>query len=1013
MPRPRPRRTARWRSSRSTCRRSTRSATRCALGRPAEAAEQFRRAAELKPGLALLRLNLAGALRDSGRLDEALEACERGISLAPRDAAAHRLLGLVLRGLGRDDEALASFERALHIDPADAESHHAAAHVRAKRGEAAAAEAGYRRALELRPDDPEALCDLGELERGMGRLDAALETLSRAAQLRPDFALAHARLAQACADLGRPEPALVHFERALALHPCDPALECGAGNALRALGRFNEAAAAYASAARHDSGCADAWCNLSTVCLDRGMTEAAADHARRAIAARPDLAEAHWNLAQALLTLGDFAQGWRKYEYRLLRRDAKELAFPWPVWDGAPLAGRTLFVTAEQGVGDEIMFASCLPDVMRDATSCVVECDARLVPLYARSFPGATYVERLAAADRYPAHAPSPDARLAIGSLPLHYREALADFPARRAYVVPDPARVAEWRGRFAALGPGLKVGISWRGGREALTRRARSQSLADWAAFGSLPGVQLVDLQYGDTAAERDAARRDHGLNVHHWNDADPLTDLDGLAAEIAALDLVISVDNATVHMAGAVGTATWAMLPVPADWRWQAGREDSPWYASVRLFRQSRADDWAPVFGRVRAELARLAAGGPGASAGAESGAGAAETATPAADAGPSPSRARPRRTEWVGLVNDTSHWYHWGCSGTSRGLGETLEQRGYTLNRIPITGLYTCTEGPGSLEEFDDPGRYRRFTASNAWLFRELDYVDHVVVNGEGSLHGDNGYVRNLLYLAYIAKTRLGKDVQIINHSCYPDRLAEASDSGPWRMYRKVYEAIDFVALRDPLSHGLMTRAGVDAVRSFDCLPLTITRHFAGPTARRHDELVLAGSVALRGDDAEVWGAFVERMTATGMKVRLLMGASMLPAIEDVEFARLLAARVPRGLEVVDADSLDTWLGTIARAAVLVSGRFHYTIAAATLGTPYVLLESNTPKNVGLAAVLESPAPVSLDSLRLSDELAERAGDAIGGRGDYARGPRPDLAARLCADAMQNFLRLPPRS
>ena len=976
-----------------------------ALQRSEEAAQAFQAAIGIEPSSALLHMNLAAAQRALGHPDEALASSERALALAPTDAEAHVQRATLFRGMGRPEEAHASITRALELDPAHPQAHNVAGNLLLELGQPGRAEAHYRRALELRPEYAEAAFNLGEWLRAHGRIDEAGNAYARALQSEPGFLEAAVRFAESQAQSGDAQGALDSFTHAARLRPDHPEIECGIGNAYRALGQFDEAAAAYDRAVLLQSDYPEAWCNLSTVFLDSGRPAEAIRYAERALAAQADLPEARWSMAQALLAQGDLAEGWRQYEYRLLRESARELVFPFPLWTGDAIHDKTLFVTAEQGVGDEIMFASCLPDCVATAKTCAVECDARLRPLFERSFPSATFIARLPAADRYPAAAPQPDLRIAIGSLPRFFRNDAADFPERLAYLTPDPAAVALWRARYAALGSGLKIGISWRGGRDPLVQRARSLALGAWAAFASVQGVQLINLQYGETRAEIAAAQREHGLEVHDWADADALQDLDGLAARIAALDLVISVDNATVHMAGAVGTLTWVMLPAAADWRWMTTGDDSPWYPAVRLFRQPRPGDWAAVFQAMRSALDQRAA-----QTGDAADLDRAFSGPPAHTAhAPWRARIRPPRTSRVALLNDTTHWYHWGCTGTSTAITDTLAERGYAIDRVPIAGLYALREGPRSLEEFDDPSCFRRFSRANAWVFRDLETADHVVINGEGSLHGLNEYVMNLLYLAHVSKAHLGKSVQLINHSCYPDRQSESNDSERWRLYRKVYAAADFVALREPESHGLMTRAGIDAVQSFDCLPLTI-RRLAVTTERHRDEVVIAGSVAWREDDLRPWITFAERMALAGMGVRVLTGASMLPSADDVAFAHALKQGAPRVVELVEADSLEWWLETLARAAVVVSGRFHHTIAAATLGTPFVLLDSNTPKNRGLARVLGSAPPLSLDAPDLAGELTACAEDALRHRGSYATAARNDLAESLCEQASRNFLGLP---
>jgi hypothetical protein len=264
-----------------------------------------------------------------------------------------------------------------------------------------------------------------------------------------------------------------------------------------------------------------------------------------------------------------------------------------------------LLVYSEQGVGDEIFFASCMGDVLTKARNCLVECDPRLVALYSRSFPNAEVIASTRNTEHDSnVHLPSFDLQIPIGSLPRHFRRSLDSIPQRRRYLVPNPTLQEKWTERFAELGDGLKVGISWRGGKQEISRRRRSTRLDQWEAVLSRPGVSFVNLQYGDCVEELEELYRTSGVQIHDWNDADPLVDLDGFAAQISALDLVISIDNATVHMAGALGVDVWTLLPFSPDWRWLLNRDDSPWYPSIRLFRQSRIGEWDDVFNAAAIE-------------------------------------------------------------------------------------------------------------------------------------------------------------------------------------------------------------------------------------------------------------------------------------------------------------------------------------------------------------------------------------------------------------------------
>jgi hypothetical protein len=325
------------------------------------------------------------------------------------------------------------------------------------------------------------------------------------------------------------------------------------------------------------------------------------------------LPEPHLTKALIMLLTGDCEEGWKKYEWRWKTHDAK----PWrrnfaqPVWNGLPLKDKTLFVYAEQGVGDEIMFASCIPDVINQTASCFIECDRRLVPLFSRSFPEAEILERTGADktdNGVQGMLPFFDLVIAIGSLPLHFRADLSCFPHRRSYLTPDPEKVDEWKMRVQSLPDGLRVGISWKGGKDPRSRKMRSVVLEQWKDILLLKGITFINLQYGECKVEIMEAKENLNAVIYDWTDADPLQDLDNFAAQIAALDLVISVDNATVHMAGALGVPVWALLPYSPNWRWLLNRNDSPWYPTMRLFRQPSPGDWATVMKKVSQELRKM---------------------------------------------------------------------------------------------------------------------------------------------------------------------------------------------------------------------------------------------------------------------------------------------------------------------------------------------------------------------------------------------------------------------
>jgi hypothetical protein len=280
---------------------------------------------------------------------------------------------------------------------------------------------------------------------------------------------------------------------------------------------------------------------------------------------------------------------------------------PFHVWDRSHDTGMKLLVCAEQGIGDQIMFAGCIADAQRSVGRVVLEAEPRLQPLFARSFPACQCLT--GHWDQDPTCPSDITAHIHGGSLPGLFRQTPDSFPHQRGYLRADPERTQNWARRYAALPARLKVGISWRGGNDARTRQARSIGLSEWLPILRCPDVTFVNLQYGDHAAEMDSIRDE--VRIHCWPDSDPLKDLDDFAAQIAALDLVISVDNTTVHMAGALGVPVWTLLPIPQDWRWVQGAASSPWYPSMKLFHQSERGNWQPVISAVADALARFATG------------------------------------------------------------------------------------------------------------------------------------------------------------------------------------------------------------------------------------------------------------------------------------------------------------------------------------------------------------------------------------------------------------------
>jgi Tfp pilus assembly protein PilF len=446
---------------------------------------------------------------------------------------------------------------------------------------------------------------LARLERGRGRREDASQAIDRALELEPhnaDYWYLSGMLAHEQAD---PARAVSRLERAVAVDPDHAQAHNALGYVLfRDLGEYERGAHHIARALHLDPDDPNYLCNRTMLLIHGGEYESAVQLCDRLLQAGASLPEARLNRALARLTMGDFERGFEDYEARKqVRCNFQPRHLPWPEWQGEETAGKTLFVYGEQGIGDEIMFASCLQELIGRAGHCIVECAPALEKLFARSFPRATVRAR-----ETTTHADMADFQVAAGSLPLHLERGRRGFPSHDGYLEADPLRVSYWSQRLEALGPGLKVGISWRGGAVSTRRSLRSTELQAWEPLLRTAGAHFVSLQYGDCEQERALFERHHGIGFAHWQEA--VDDFDETAALVGALDLVVSVCTAVVHLAGALGRPVWVLVPTTPEWRYGADSRSMPWYPGSVLLRQRAPGDWGPVIGDAARRLALLAA-------------------------------------------------------------------------------------------------------------------------------------------------------------------------------------------------------------------------------------------------------------------------------------------------------------------------------------------------------------------------------------------------------------------
>lgn len=474
---------------------------------------------------------------------------------------------------GSWDAAEQTYRQVLQLAPDNADALYSLGVVYGRKREYAAATHCLEQVVADQPHHIEAINALGNIARFQHRWEEAGRHYTRALDLQPGFVSALSNLGLCLKNEGKPQAGIVYLERAFELQPDAAAIVLNYALGLLDLGRQTEGEA----------------------------------HLLRALRLDPNLAEAHAGLAMLHLAKGRFAEGWREYEWRMYADEWEpQLQVDCPVWTGSPLAGRVVLVRAEQGLGDQLMFASCLSEIVAQSRSCVVECDVKLKKLFGRSFPSARiYAYRQKGVPGWVADEVKLDLQVQLGSLPHRLQRDWGNFPQHRGYLRADPERVSAWRARLDGLGTGLKVGISWRGGTKKTRQAARSVPLSEWMPVLKRQ-AHWISLQYGECEGEIGALARAQGVTVHHWREA--IDDYDETAALVSALDLVVSVQTAIVHLAGALGQRVWVLVPASPEWRYLDRGETMPWYPAVRLFRQAQPGDWRPLIERVADEVRDL---------------------------------------------------------------------------------------------------------------------------------------------------------------------------------------------------------------------------------------------------------------------------------------------------------------------------------------------------------------------------------------------------------------------
>ena len=555
------------------------------------------------------KLQQAISFYQVGQLQQAEQICQQILRDFPKHAETLHLLGIIAYQVGENKIATDLITRAIEVDSKQSPFYYSLGNSLRGRGKLEKAIEAYHQAIQIQPNHAEAYNNLGTVFIDQGRIDDAIETYQQAIRIQPDHGEAYYNLGNAFHSQTRLEEAVQSYHQAIQIQPNRLEAYNNLGVALIDQGKLEESIQIYQKTLEIQPNCADAYSNLGIALKEQGRLKESIRAYQKAIYIQAGSAAAHNNLGQILLLLGDFHEGWREYEWRLKCDDinSEKRTFPQPSWDGTNLDDKTILIWAEQGIGDEIMFTSILPNLSQMTEKIIIECDQRLTPLFQRSFPQIQFFSR--------ANPPHPrlldkniDYQMPIGGLGQWFRTNEKSFlSGQDSYLYACPKKVLQMKRKYQQLADGkLLVGISWKStGINQRRASLKSTVLKDWTSILSGKNCFFMSLQYGDVKAEINTFTNQTEIPIYQDKEIDSFQSLDDFAAQVAALDLVISIDNTTVHMAGALGEKVWTLLPYIPDWRWMLEREDTPWYPSMRLFRQSETGDWSRVFAQVRSAL------------------------------------------------------------------------------------------------------------------------------------------------------------------------------------------------------------------------------------------------------------------------------------------------------------------------------------------------------------------------------------------------------------------------
>ena len=607
---------------------------------PQKATKLVRRAIEFDDAQPLFHKSLAAILQHLGQLQESINAYQQLLSITPNDHSIWNDIGHLFRLQGQTDEAYSHFQKSIVILP-DYPAFYNLGLLLQEQGQTEESIVCYKKSVAINPNFAQAYNNLGNAFQEIGQYNEACSYYQKAIQVNPRYFEAEANLGVVCMKMEKLNQAIEHFQRALQLNPKSSETYNNLGLVLQKQGEIEKATCCFRRALIMNADFPEAYTNLGSILLEEGEIDksiilynrainidpnhfeaffnlGSAQHRQgdfkqalqsyqRALSIDSDDAKAHSHYSMTLLTIGRFFEGWKHHEWRWKKAEFEsenKRTFPQPLWDGSSLTDRSILVWLEQGIGDQIMFASLLPKLQQQACQVFVETGKRLIPIFQRSYTGIDFVSAQNPPDSLLFNS-SIDFQCPIASLPQWLLPDEESFPKYQAYLKACPQKTKILREKYQKIsGEKLLIGVSWKSTNDS-AGKLKSASLANWELVLSQEDFFFISLQYGDIKREIEEFTQQTGIQVYYDEEINSLESLDDFAAQVAALDLIISTSNTAVHVAGALGKPVWTLLNYVPSWRWMIDRTDSPWYPSMVLFRQKCIGDWDSVFQSVHHSL------------------------------------------------------------------------------------------------------------------------------------------------------------------------------------------------------------------------------------------------------------------------------------------------------------------------------------------------------------------------------------------------------------------------